>query len=141
GAYVYRTSGFERLSAVVASRHDYPRLSPVSYSEEGCGLLERWEPRPERSSESRFCTRGTRWRLASLVDYHEFFGQPVRQRFDCRGPFVPRPPSLQEGFRWTDRCRGAGSRVTVSYRAVRLMPLTVSSTRVLTVLVRARAVL
>src|SRR4051794_31547541 len=61
GEYSYMTSGFERLSAVVASRHGYPRVSSVTVTREGCGFGERWEPRPERSSESQFCVAGARW--------------------------------------------------------------------------------
>jgi hypothetical protein len=141
GVYSYATTGFERLSAAVASRHDYPHTSTVTVSPEGCGFSERWEPRPERSAEWRFCVDGTRWRLAVLLDYHEFFGQPVMQRFACRGPFVPRGPTVPIGFRWTDRCRGAGSRVTVRYRAVREQVQDVAGRPVKTVLVRARAVL
>lgn len=141
GAYSYETSGFERLSAVFSSKHDYPRLSTVTVSQTGCGIGERWVPRPERSSESRFCLSGKRWRLETLVDYHEFFGQAVTQRFACSGPFVPRPPTVPRGFRWTDRCRGAGSRVTVRYEAVGERAVAVGGRSVKTIFVRARAVL
>jgi hypothetical protein len=139
GVYSYETSGFERLSAVFASRHDYPRVSTVSVTRTRCGFNERWVPRPERSSESRFCLDGKRWRLETLVDYHEFFGQAVPQRFACKGPLVPRPTTVPIGFRWTDRCRGAGSRVTVRYEAVREQPITVAGKPLKTVFVRARA--
>jgi hypothetical protein len=139
GDYSYSTTGYERLGAVVSSRHAYPRRSTVTVAREGCGFSERWEPRPERVSESRFCVDGRRWRVASLVDYHEFFGQSTLQRFRCRGPFVPRAPTLRIGRRWTDRCRGAGSRVAVRNRAVREQVLEVGGRQVKTVLVRTRA--
>jgi hypothetical protein len=139
GVYSYETSGFERVSAVFASRHGYPRASTVTVSQTPCGFNERWVPRPERSSESHFCLKGRRWRLDTLVDYHEFFGQAVRQRFACEGPLVPRPPTVPIGFRWTDRCRGAGSRVTVHYEAVREQPIAVAGKPVKTVFVRAEA--
>ena len=139
GTYTYATRGYERLKAIVSSRHGYRRTSTVSITRAGCGFTERWEPRPERSSEWRFCVKGRRWRLALLLDYHEFFGQLVRQRFVCRGPFVPRPTVVRIGFRWTDRCRGAGSRVTVVYQAVRNQALRIGGKRVETVLVHARA--
>jgi hypothetical protein len=139
GDYSYATSGFERLSAVVASRHAYPRRSTVTVARAGCGFSERWEPRPERISESRFCVEGTRFRLAAITDYHEFFGQSTLQRFRCRGRFVPRAPTVRIGFRWTDRCRGAGSRVTVRYVAVREQEIEVGGRPVRTVLVRTRA--
>jgi hypothetical protein len=139
GEYSYMTTGYERLGAAISSRHDYPHRSTVTVSPTGCGFSERWEPRPERSSEWRFCQSGSRWRLELLVDYHEFFGQPITQRFACRGPLVPRPPTVPIGFRWTDRCRGAGSRVTVRYRAVKEETRDVAGQPVKTVLIRARA--
>lgn len=139
GTYSYATRGYERLKAIVASRHNYPRTSTVTITHEGCGFRERWQPRLERSSEWRFCVQGQRWRLALLLDDHEFFGQLVRQQFACRGPFVPRPTVVPVGFRWTDRCRGAGSRVTVVYRAGQEQSLRVGDKRVETVLVHARA--
>jgi hypothetical protein len=46
---------------------------------------------------------------------------------------------MRVGFRWTDRCRGAGSRVTVRYVAVSEQPIEVAGKSVRTVLVRARA--
>jgi hypothetical protein len=139
GEYAYATGGFERLSAVFSSTHRYPRDSTVVVARNGCGFTERWAPRAERSSESRFCVKANRWRLAALVDYHEFFGQAVTQRFACKGPFVPRPPAVQAGFNWTDRCRGAGSRVTVRYEAVKEQALEVAGRPVRTILIRARA--
>src|SRR2546430_10542634 len=99
GIYAYDTKGFERLSAVFSSSHRYPGRSTVEVTRTRCGFSERWVPRAERSSESRFCLRPRRWRLDALVDYHEFFGQAVRQRFACRGPYVPRPQEVKVGFR------------------------------------------
>src|SRR5262245_16824239 len=87
GLYTYKTSGFERLSAVVASRHRYPPRTTVEVAGADCGYTETWRPRPERATAWRFCTDGQRWRLASLLDYREFFGQIAVQRFVCRGPF------------------------------------------------------
>ncbi len=141
GTYEYSTNGFERLSAVFSSRHDYPRISTVTVTRTGCGISQRWVPRPERASDSRFCVASRRWRLEALIDYHEFFGQAVGQHFTCKGPLVPRPPTLPVGFRWTDVCRGAGSRVTVGYEAVGERPMQVAGRSVKTVLVRARATL
>jgi hypothetical protein len=139
GRYSYATSGFERLSAVLSSRHRYPRRSTVDVEGDGCGYSELWKAGPERMSRWDFCTDGRRWRLAGLFDYHEFFGQATIQRFRCRGPLVPRAPSVRIGLRWTDRCRGAGSRVTVRYVAVRNQTLRVAGKPVETVLIRARA--
>jgi hypothetical protein len=139
GVYDYKTSGFERLSAVFSSRHDYPGVSTLTVTRTGCGISQRWVPRPERASDSRFCIASKRWRLEALLDYHEFFGQAVAQHFKCKGPFVPRPPTVRVGFRWTDVCRGAGSRVTVRYEAVREQPIPVAGRSVKTIFVQARA--
>lgn len=139
GIYTYATRGFEQLSAVFSSRHGYPRTSAVRVAANPCGFSERWQPRPERWAEWRYCVRGDRWRVQTQLDYHEFFGQSVQQRFACTGPFVPRPPTVTLGFTWTDRCRGAGSRVTVRYRAIRDQTLDVNGKPLRTVLVRARA--
>jgi hypothetical protein len=139
GDYSYASRGFERLSAVVSSGHRYPRTSAVTVATASCGYSERWEPRPERIAEWRFCTDGRRWRVASLFDYHEFFGQATIQRFACRGPLVPRPPFVRIGFRWVDRCRGAGSRVTVRYVAARKDVLDVGGVKVEAIMIRARA--
>jgi len=141
GVYSYATTGFERLSAVFSSTHRYPSRSTVEVTRSACGFTERWVPRPERSSESRFCLQAKRWRLDALTDYHEFFGQAVRQRFACRGPFVPRPQVVIVGFRWTDRCRGAGSRVTVAYQAIAERTVSVAGRPVNTIQIRARAAL
>ena len=142
GVYSYATRGFERLSAAVTgTRLAYPRSSTVTVAATGCGISERWEPRPERSAEWRFCVESKRWRLDALLDYHEFFGQAVQQDFSCQGPLAPRAPTLPIGYRWTDRCRGAGSQVTVRYEAIREQSIEVGGTPVETVLVRARAVL
>src|SRR4051794_22895901 len=91
GVYTYDTRGFERLSAVFSSRHGYPKRSAVSVTHDRCGFRERWQPRPERWAEWRYCIDGDRWRLVTQLDYHEFFGQAVRQQFTCSGRFVPRP--------------------------------------------------
>ena len=71
------------------ARHDYPSPSTVTVARTGCGVSERWEPRPERSAEWRFCLDAGRWRLDALLDYHEFFGQAVRQEFLLRRPLRP----------------------------------------------------
>ena len=118
---------------------DIAALETVTVAAARCGYSERWEPRPERVTEWRFCTQGRRWRLAALFDYHEFFGQAVTQRFTCQGRLVPRPTVVRVGFRWTDRCRGAGSRVTVRYVAEREQVLRVGGAAMRTVLIRARA--
>ena len=68
----------------------YPRAPRSRYSRAGCGMSERWSAGPS-ARPRRILPRGpARRRLRALVDVHEFFGQPFRLRYRCRGPVVPR---------------------------------------------------
>jgi hypothetical protein len=111
GRYEYATRGFESVDALLVSRLDYPRTSTIEVSRAGCGVIEAWRALRERSAQWSFCLAPGRWRLRRLSDFHSFFGQPLRLRYDCTGPFIPRPIGLRAGYRWTDRCTGTGARV------------------------------
>jgi hypothetical protein len=139
GTYSYATQGADRVNAVVTGRHRYPRLTTVTVFRQGCNLVERWDALAERWSESRSCVAGRRWRLVSLVDYHEFFGESVEQHYDCEGRFVPRPALVRTGYRWTDHCRAPGATATLDGTVVRMENLAVEGKRVPTVLLRVRA--
>jgi hypothetical protein len=127
------------VQAIVSGRHAYPSVTSVSVAKEGCDLIERWDALPERWSEFTSCVVGSRWRLLSLVDYHEFFGESLEQRYDCRGRFVPRPATIPTGFRWTDHCRSPDSTATLSGTALGTKQQAVGGKRVRTVLIRLRA--
>ena len=105
GVYRYATKGFERIGGPLPGRLDYPATTTIEVARSGCGLTERWEARPERYAEWRYCVTGTTWRLRSVTDYHEFFGNAQRRAYTCSGRAVPRPARIERGFRWTDRCR------------------------------------
>jgi hypothetical protein len=139
GAYSYATDGSDRVETFVSARHRYPSSTTVTVARRGCTLLERWDALPERWSESRSCVSGTRWRLVSLVDYHEFFGESIEQRYDCAGRFIPRPALVRIGFRWTDRCRAPGATATIDGRVVGTQRLAVAGKPAPTVLLRLRA--
>ena len=139
GAYSYTTNGADRVEAIISGRHDYPKVTTVSVTRNGCDLTERWDALPERWSQSTSCIVGARWRLLSLVDYHEFFGESLQQRYDCQGRFVPRPPVIRAGYRWSDRCRSPGSTATLDGTALGTKTLEVGGKRVQTVLLRLRA--
>jgi hypothetical protein len=139
GAYSYATRGADRVEAIVSGHHAYPRVTTVTVSRQGCDLVERWDALPERWSESTSCVVGSRWRLLSLVDYHEFFGESLEQRYDCRGRFVPRPSLVRKGFQWTDRCGSTGSTATLQGTALGVKRLKVGGKPVQTVLLRLRA--
>jgi hypothetical protein len=105
GVYRYATEGFERIGGPLPGRLAYPATTTIAVERSGCTLTERWEARPERYAEWRYCVTGTTWRLRSVTDYHEFFGNAQRRAYRCSGRAVPRPARIEEGFRWTDRCR------------------------------------
>jgi hypothetical protein len=105
GTYRYETEGFERIGGPLPGRLSYPRTTTITVERYGCTLSERWEARPERYADWRYCVTGTTWRLRSVTDYHEFFGNAQRRAYTCSGRAVPRPARIERGFRWTDRCR------------------------------------
>lgn len=105
GVYRYATEGFERIGGPLPGRLAYPATTTITVERSGCTLTERWEARPERYAEWRYCVTGTTWRLRSVTDYHEFFGNAQRRAYRCSGRAVPRPARIEEGFQWTDRCR------------------------------------
>jgi len=139
GLYSYATRGADRVQAIVSGRHAYPAVTSVSVARQGCDLIERWTALPERWSEFTSCIEGSRWRLLSLVDYHEFFGESVEQRYDCHGRFVPRPALIPTGFRWTDRCTSPNSSATLEGTALGTKVQKVAGKPVRTVLIRLRA--
>jgi hypothetical protein len=139
GTYSYATRGADRVDAILTGRHRYPPLTTVTVVRQGCSLVERWDALAERWSESRSCVAGNRWRLVSLVDYHEFFGESVEQHYDCEGRFIPRPALVHTGFRWTDRCRAPGATATLDGTVVRTQTLAVDGKPARTVLLRLRA--
>jgi hypothetical protein len=105
GVYRYATSGFERIGGPLPGRLAYPPTTTITVERFGCTLVERWEARPERYAEWRYCITDATWRLRSVTDYHEFFGNAQRRAYRCSGRPVPRPARIETGFRWTDRCR------------------------------------
>ena len=105
GVYRYVTEGFERIGGPLPGRLSYPRSTSITVERFGCTLSERWDARPERYAEWRYCVTGETWRLRSVTDYHEFFGNAQRRAYRCTGRPVPRPAGIEQGFRWTDRCR------------------------------------
>ena len=137
GIYRYETVGFERIGGPLPGRLAYPATTTIAVERSGCTLSERWEARPERYAEWRYCVTGTTWRLRSVTDYHEFFGNAQRRAYRCTGRAVPRPARIEEGFRWTDRCRArsttavargevlAGTRVSVDGKRITAVHLRV----------------
>ena len=139
GVYRYATDGFERIGGPLPGRLAYPTTTTIAVEHSGCVLSERWEARPERYAEWRYCVTGATWRLRSVVDYHEFFGNAQRRAYRCSGRPVPRPAEIEEGFTWTDRCRAR--RTTAVARGEVLAagePVSVAGTRVPAIHLRVR---
>jgi hypothetical protein len=59
GVYRYATAGFERIGGPLPGRLSYPRTTKMTVERYGCTLSERWEARPERYAEWRYCVNGT----------------------------------------------------------------------------------
>ena len=106
GTYRYSTRGFESVDALLGARHRYPDTTSIQVSRSSCGYAERWIARRERHTQFDYCVSsdGSR-RLNAINDYHEFFGYPEDQRYQCSGARVAALAKVARGFSWTDRCR------------------------------------
>lgn len=138
GVYQYLTGGFERIGGPLPGRHRYRATSTVRVDLSDCDLTERWDARPERWAEWRYCITGDTWRLESVTDHHEFFGQVEENAYRCSGRRVLRPAEIEQGFRWTDRCRASRIAAVARGEVVSIGPLSAAGTRVEAVRLRIR---
>jgi len=138
GVYRYATEGFERIGGPLPGRLSYPRTTRITVERYGCTLSERWEARPERYAEWRYCVTGATWRLRSVTDYHEFFGNAQRRAYRCSGRRVPRPSRIPERFSWTDRCRARRTKAVARGEVVGNERVPVGARRVSAVHLRVR---
>jgi hypothetical protein len=138
GTYRYETEGFERIGGPLPGRLSYPRTTRITVERYGCTLSERWDARPERYAEWRYCITGTTWRLRSVTDYHEFFGNAQRRAYRCSGRPVPRPARIRDGFSWADRCRARRTKAVASGEVVANELVTVGGERISAVHLRVR---
>jgi hypothetical protein len=141
GIYKYATEGSERIGGPLPGSHRYGPTSTIRVDVADCDLTERWEAIPERSAEWRYCVTGKTWRLESVTDYHEFFGQVERNAYRCSGRRVPRPAQIEEGFRWTDRCRARRISAVARGEVVSIGPLAAAGAQVDAVHLRVSTVL
>jgi hypothetical protein len=138
GVYRYETGGFERIGGPLPGRLSYPRTTKITVERYGCTLSERWEARAERYAEWRYCITGPTWRLRSVTDYHEFFGNAQRRAYRCSGRPVPRPSRIEDGFSWTDRCRARRTKAVARGEVVGKEQVSVGTERVSAVHLRVR---
>jgi hypothetical protein len=116
----------------------YPGTTTVTVEAFGCTLSERWDARPERYAEWRYCVTGRTWRLRSVTDYHEFFGNAQRRVYRCSGRAVPRPAAIRPGFEWTDRCRARRTSAVARGEVIAIERVAVGGERVPAVRLRVR---
>ena len=138
GVYRYATEGFERIGGPLPGRLRYPSTTEITVEAFGCTLSERWEARPERYAEWRYCVTGRTWRLRSVTDYHEFFGNAQRRVYRCSGRAVPRPAAIRPGFRWTDRCRARRTTAVARGEVIAIERVAIGGERVPAVRLRVR---
>jgi hypothetical protein len=138
GVYRYATEGFERIGGPLPGRLRYPSTTTVTVDAFGCTVSERWDARPERYAEWRYCVTGRTWRLRSVTDYHEFFGNAQRRVYRCSGRAVPRPAAIRPGFRWTDRCRARRTTAVARGEAIAIERVAVGQTQVPAIRLRVR---
>jgi hypothetical protein len=138
GVYRYATSGSEQIGGALPGRHRYGPTTTVTVDLSGCDLTERWDAGPQRWAEWRYCVTGDTWRLESVTDHHEFFGQVEEYSYRCSGRRVPRPAQIEQGFEWTDRCRASRIAAVARGEVVSIAPLSVAGTRVEAVRLRVR---
>jgi hypothetical protein len=138
GTYEYSSDGFERIGGPLPGRHRYGPTSTITVDLSGCDLTERWDARPERWAEWRYCITGDTWRLESVTDHHEFFGQTEENSYRCSGRRVPRPAEIEQGFRWTDRCRAPRISAVARGEVASIGPIAAAGVRVDAVHLRIR---
>lgn len=141
GVYRYATEGFERVGGPLPGRHRFGPTSTVTVDLSGCEVVERWDAIPERWAEWTYCVTGGTWRLRSVTDQHEFFGQVESYSYRCSGRAVPRPARIETGFRWTDRCRARGTVAVARGEVVSIGPIAAGGRRVEAVRLRIRTTL
>lgn len=86
GVYTYRTTGFERISALGGARHRYPEATTITVTAAPCGVDLRWDGLKTRTTTWRICTGGEGGVLAHLDDWeeiHTFYGQRDVSSWRC----------------------------------------------------------
>jgi hypothetical protein len=103
GVYQYRTTGFDSVSILNGARHDYPAITTMTVTNDGCGVKVRWDVAKERYDETGLCDASGGQQMVSFRGYHQFFGVGDSNDFVCTGD--PRPVDGPAGTTWTTICR------------------------------------
>jgi hypothetical protein len=102
--YTYATSGTESIDALGGRSHDYPDVSTITVSHEGCGAVFRWRPLRERWDATTLCPSPRGMELRVDRNHHEFFNMGDTRRFECEPGALFFPSTAEPGDTWTARC-------------------------------------
>lgn len=112
GVYVYVTSGFEEVDALVGSRHEYPSESTITVRPGGCGVLLLWDALEERSTTWDTCVSDRVQGIRGYIEVHAFFGNRDRRTYRYGEAGIARPAG-EPGTTWTATCSTGDTTETV----------------------------
>lgn len=119
GVYRYTTTGNESIdTSFIGTTHEYGGISTIVLTEDGCGLVERWQPLSTRWAETATCPvkRGSAFRRQ--LEYHEFFGRGEEVDYRCTGPSMTDPPVRKAGARFSSKCTADNASFTSEGKVV-----------------------
>lgn len=123
GVYRYATRGSEAVeTAFVGTSHDYGGTSTIALSDGRCGNRERWQVLSGRWSEVEACESPDGEPSATVIEFHEFFGQGQKDTLRCRSS----PASGKPGARFSSFCKSDDFSISNHSRVVAIEPVSVS---------------
>jgi hypothetical protein len=115
GVYRYATQGSESVkTAFVGATHDYDGTSTIALSAGRCGERERWQVLSGRWSEAEACESPDGEASATVIEFHEFFGQGQEDSLRCRSS----PVSEKPGARFSSSCKSEDFSISNRSRVV-----------------------
>jgi hypothetical protein len=122
GVYRYATQGSEAVkTAFIGATHDYDGTSTIVLSAGRCGERERWQVLSGRWSEAEACESPAGEASATVIEFHEFFGQGQEDLLRCDSS----PVSEKPGARFASSCRSEDFSISNRSRVVEVEPVSV----------------
>lgn len=92
GVYRYHTVGSESVDILGGATHDFPDETLLTVTNDGCGVLMRWDLLVERREEWHLCLtdEGVEYQAHGFT-YHEFFSNGRLERWECTYALVVVP--------------------------------------------------